>query len=229
MNKPGREAGFTLLEMVIAIALSALVAAMAYESFDAASRNAGRTRELISDVGKLDKAWQLIGQDMRNILPINAQAPSPQTRFEASSLKTKGKNSFQVLMLFARSGWINPLGRVRSDLQQVNYRIAEGKLWRDYLPERNIPLETIDFERESLHQLLLDNVTDVQLRFLSPALIKSGGKSVLEGSDYTNNWEPTWPPLNAGSAGGLMPIAVEITIEIEGVGRSAKLFEIPQR
>src|SRR6478752_5568496 len=108
--------------MVIAIALSALVATMAYQSFDGASRNAERTRDVLNEVNSLDKAWQLIGQDMRNILPLNAQTPNPQIKFEAASLKTKGKDSFQVLMIFARRGWVNPLGRVRSDLQQVNYR-----------------------------------------------------------------------------------------------------------
>jgi len=227
VSKLRRQQGFTLLEMVVAIALSALVAAMAYESFDGASRNAERTRDVLNDVNKLDKAWQLIGQDMRNIVPLSPLLASPQLRFEAASLKTKGKDSFQVIMLFARRGWINPLGRVRSDLQQVNYRIAEGKLWRDYLPERNMPLENIDFERESFHQLLLENVVDIQLRFLSDARIKADGKSVLEGSEYSKNWEPIWPPIN-GSGGAAMPVALEITIEIEGGARSVRLFQIPQ-
>lgn len=227
MSNLRRQQGFTLLEMVVAIALSALVAAMAYESFDGASRNAERTRDVLDEVNKLDKAWQLIGQDMRNIVPLSPQLASPQLRFEAASLKTKGKDSFQVIMLFARRGWINPLGRLRSDLQQVNYRIAEGKLWRDYLPERNMPLENIDFERDSLHQLLLENVVDIQLRFLSDARIKADGKSVLEGSEYSRNWEPVWPPIN-GAGVGAMPIALEITIETEGGARSVRLFQIPQ-
>ncbi len=224
--------------MVIAIALSALVAAMAYESFDGASRNAERTRELLDEVNKLDKAWQLIGQDMRNIVPLNTALPTTQVRFEAASQKTKGKDTFQVVMVFARRGWVNPLGRMRSDLQQVNYRVAEGKLWRDYLPERNLPLENIDFERDSLHQLLLDDVADVQVRFLSEANIKANGKSVLEGNEYSKSWEPTWPPLNGGGgnggpgtngAGSAMPVALEISIELEGGNRSVRLFEIPQK
>ena len=230
MSKRRLQAGFTLLEMVIAIALSALVAAMAYESFDGASRNAERTREVLNRVNQLDKAWQLIGQDIRNIVPIDATLPSTQVRFQAMSQNTKGKDTFQVLMVFARRGWINPMGRIRSDLQQVNYRVAEGKLWRDYLPERNMPLENIDFERESLHQLLLDDVVDVQLRFLSKAKIQADGKSVLEGSEYSKSWEITWPPIgNSGDAGTAMPIAMEMTIEFEGGNRSVRLFEIPQK
>lgn len=228
MNNKRAQQGFTLLEMVVAIALSALVAAMAYESFDGASRNAERTRDVLNEVNKIDKAWQLIGQDMRNIVPLSPLIASPQIKFEAASIKTKGKDTFQVIMFFSRRGWVNPLGRVRSDLQQVNYRIAEGKLWRDYLPERNMPLENIDFERDAFHQLLLEDVIDVQLRFLTDARIKADGKSVLEGSEYSKNWEPMWPPSNPTGAAA-MPVALEITIEIEGGGRSVRLFEIPQQ
>lgn len=224
MNKRPAQLGFTLVEMIIAVALSAVVAAMAYEALDGASRNAQRTHEVLDDINKLDKAWQLIGQDMRNILPPNP----PQAPLLASSLKSKGKESFQLIMVFSRRGWLNPLGRMRSDLQQVNYRLAEGKLWRDYLPERNMPLESIDFERASLHQLLLDKVIDVQLKFLSPDRVKASGKGVLEGSDYSADWEEAWPPLNPSSTAVAMPMALEMTIEVEGVGRSTRLFELPQ-
>lgn len=223
MNKPARQLGFTLLEMLIAIALSAIIAAMAYESLSGASNNAGRTREVLNDINKLDRAWQLIGQDMRNILPTMG----PKGIFKAASLTSKGKDSFQVVMQFGRRGWINPMGRLRSDLQQVNYRIAEGKLIRDYLPERNKPLQDIDFEKEALHQVLLDNVIDFQLRFLTESYAKSNGKSALEGEGYSNNWPTTWPPMdNLGNSGYV--VAFEITIEVEGMGRSVRLYEYPQ-
>lgn len=224
MNKRSAQLGFTLVEMIIAVALSVVVAAMAYEALDGAARNAQRTHEVLDEINKLDKAWQLIGQDMRNIIPPNP----PQAPMMGASLKSKGKDSFQLIMVFSRRGWLNPLGRMRSDLQQVNYRLAEGKLWRDYLPERNMPLENIDFERESLHQLLLEKVTDVQLKFLSMDRVKSSGKGVLEGSDYSSDWEETWPPLNPSGNGPAMPLALEMTIEVDGVGRSTRLFELPQ-
>ena len=69
---------------------------------------------------------------------------------------------------------------------------------------------------------------DVQLRFLSEGNMKSNGKSVLEGSDYINSWDEIWPPISPSGNSGL-PIAVEITIEVEGSGRSSRLFEIPQK
>ncbi|HWV14131.1 MAG TPA: type II secretion system minor pseudopilin GspJ [Cellvibrio sp.] len=223
LNKSAHQSGFTLIEMIIAIGISAIVAAMAYQSLEGASNSSERTRDVINEINRIDKAWQLIGQDMRNQLPTLAN----QVIFKAASLTTKGKNSFQIIMQFGRRGWVNPMGRMRSDLQQVNYRIAEGKLIRDYLPERNRPLADIDFEKEALHQVLLEGVTDIQLRFLSDEFFKANGKGTLEGADYSNTWPPTWPPQNAMGNTGTV-IAVEITIEVEGVGRSVRLFEIPK-
>lgn len=223
--------GFTLVEMLIAMAITAMVAMMAFQSFDAASRNADKTRKILNSVNKLDKAWQIIGQDMRNLVvqPIGPQAtPTTQLPFMAASQTSKGTNSLQVIMQFARRGWFNPLERLRSDLQQVNYRVADGKLYRDFMPERNLPPESVDFERQSMHQLLLEKVSDIQVRFLSQERIKVTGKSVLEGSDYSNSWEPTWPPLNPGGPVS-PPMAVEITIEVAEVGRSVRLFELPQQ
>ena len=227
--------GFTLIELLIAIVLTAVISTMAYQSLESASNGAKRTREVLHEINQLDKTWQLIGQDMRNILPASTANPTgpslTEMVFQGASLTTKGKNSFQLIMQFTRRGWVNPMGRLRSDLQLVNYRIAEGKLIRDYLPQRNKPLQDMDFERESLHQTLLENVTDIQLRFLSDGYVKTNGKSALEGVDYSKNWEPTWPPLNQTTGAG-SPLALEITIETteenKGASRSVRLYELPQ-
>ena len=231
MSNSVRQQGFTLIELLIAIVLTAIISTMAYQALESASNGATRTREVLRDINKLDKAWQLIGQDMRNILPAG-QVPNPaEMPLQGASLATKGKDSLQLIMTFTRGGWVNPMGRLRSDLQLVNYRLEEGTLIRDYYPQRNRPLQDMDFERESLHQTILENVTDIQLRFLSESYIKSNGKSALEGEDFSRNWEPTWPPLNQPGAAG-NPVALEITIETteenKGASRSVHLYQLPQ-
>lgn len=226
IDKPTQQAGFTLVEMIIAIALSVVVATMAYQALDGAIRNSERTKEVLNEINQLDKAWQIIGRDMRNVVPLNGSAPQQQIMFIASSLQSKGAESRQVVFQFYRRGWINPLGRLRSDLQIVNYRVEEGKLIRDYLPERNVPLQEIEFDRIAYHQEMLKKVVDFQVRFLTAGKMKSGGTSVLTGDDFSRDWEPTWPPPVA--AGELMPVAVEITIELDGGMRSVRLFEVPQ-
>lgn len=221
----GRSAGFTLIEILVVLAISAAIAAMAYQGLVSASNGAERGREVMKQVNELDRVWQIIDSDMRHLLPPE-QGPDPRIVFGAQSLQGDSQGR-QRLMLFSRHNWFNPMDLPRSDLQQVSYRLEEGVLWRDYRPLRNFPFDEYEFEDQALQQELLAGVEDVQLRFLSEAMIQRSGRSALEGDDYVRDWAPVWPDpnLQAGAAPGL-PVAVQIRITVEGMGVSERLFEI---
>jgi general secretion pathway protein J len=129
-----------------------------------------------------------------------------------------------------RRGWINPLERLRSDIQELSYRVEKGSLWRDYRPMRNLPFDEYSFEDEALQQVLLEGVRDIQLRFLSAGYLNRSGLGALEGSEYTRDWSPLWPDPDQMNQGSMqLPLAVEIRIELEGLGVSTRLFEIAQQ
>jgi general secretion pathway protein J len=221
----GRSAGFTLIEILVVLAISAAIAAMAYQGLVSASNGAERGREIMKQVNELDRVWQIIDSDMRHLLPPE-QGPDPRIVFAAQSLQGDSQ-ARQRLMLFSRHNWFNPMDLPRSDLQQVSYRLEEGVLWRDYRPLRNFPFDEYEFEDQALQQELLGGVEDVQLRFLSEAMIQRSGRSVLEGDDYTRDWAPTWPDPNLQTSGAPgLPVAVQIRITVEGMGVSERLFEI---
>jgi general secretion pathway protein J len=216
--------GFTLLEVLLAMVISALIALMAYESLDGATRGAERTNEALDAINRIDRTWQIIGADLRNVL----QPDGKKTVFQGDSLHAAGGDAEQMLLFFKRRGWVNFSNLPRSDLQLVSYRIEEGKLWRDFMPEFNRELIDIDMEREAYHQLLLEDVEDVQLRFLHLGLISMNGKSVLEGTEFSEKWVETWPDTSQQVKAGL-PLAVEISITLKGVGPSARLFSFPEQ
>lgn len=212
---------------MIALAIAAIIATMSYQAIEGATGGAERTRTVMAEINQVDRTWQIISADMRQVLKPEVGPRGMRFAFKAESLGRRGEDVEQVLMSFSRRGWINPMERLRSDLQQVSYRLTEGKLWRDYLPERNVPVDDLDFEDAALHQLLLEGVIDVQLRFLSAELVQQRGPIILGGLDYSRDWEPVWPRSEqVGQA--TMPVAVEITIEVEGMGISARLFELTQ-
>lgn len=220
--------GFTLVEVLLALAIAAVIAVIAYQALSSAADGAHATRTVMTEVNQLDRTWHLIAADMRQVLPPTVGSRGARFEFMGSSLRSAGENAEQQILLFARDGWINPMERQRSDMQRVSYRVSEGQLWRDYVPERNLPLEDINFEEDAFHQLLLENVVDVQLRFLSAEILQSRGRGALEGSRYSDNWAPEWPPGGAVSAEGGLPLAVEVTIDIKGIGASVRLFELNQ-
>lgn len=219
----GRSAGFTLIEILVVLAVSAAIAAMAYQGLVSASNGAERGREMMKQVNELDRVWQIIDSDMRHLLPPE-QGPEPRIVFTAQSLQGDGS---QRLMLFSRHNWFNPMELPRSDLQQVSYRLEEGVLWRDYRPMHNFPFDEYEFEEQALQQEMLAGIEDVELRFLSESMIQRSGQSALEGDDYTRDWAPVWPDPNLQTTTGQgLPVAVQIRITVEGMGVSERLFEI---
>lgn len=214
---------------MIALVISALIAVMAFESLDAADEGSARTNEVLAEINRLDRAWQLIAADLRHVIP--PAAADRNSLFRAESLRSSGENADQLVMVFKRRGWVNFSNLPRSDLQIVSYRVEEGKLWRDFAPERNFELSDIDLEEDDgYHQLLLEDVDDFQVRLLHQGAIASRGKSALEGREFSDNWLQQWPDNNQqGASVHDLPLAVEITIELKGVGSSARLFAMPEQ
>ena len=223
------ERGFTLLEVLIALVISALIAVMAFESLNAADNGATRTNEVLAEINRLDRAWQLIAADLRHVIP--PAAADRNAVFKAESLRSSGEDADQLVLLFKRRGWVNFSNLPRSDLQMVGYRVVDGQLWRDFAPERNLELADVDLEEDDgFHQLLLEDVEDFQLRLLFQGAITSRGKSALEGREFSEDWLQKWPDNNQqGASAQDLPLAVEITIELKGVGSSVRLFAMPEQ
>lgn len=221
--------GFTLLEVLIALVISALIAVMAFESLNAADSGATRTNEVLTEINRLDRAWQIIAADLRHVIP--PAAADKNTVFQAESLRSSGEDADQLVLLFKRRGWVNFSNLPRSDLQMVSYRVEDGRLWRDFAPERNLDLGDVDLEDEDgFHQLLLEGVEDFQLRLLFQGAISAKGKSALDSRDFSDDWLQQWPDNNQqGASAQDLPLAVEITLELKGVGSSVRLFAMPEQ
>jgi len=226
-ERPVRQRGFTLLEMMVALAIAAAIAAMAYQGLIAASNGAERSRGIMTRINEMDRAWQIIAADMRHLLPPEQRADG-QPRFVFLAEEFEPGDPEQELLRFTRRNWLNPLERQRSDLQRVVYRLEDKTLWRDFQPMRNRPFEAFEFEQEALRQPLLQTVEAVELRFLSAQQLERAGRSVLEGDNYTRDWAEAWPEPGQQLSGPVtgLPLAVLIRIETEGLGVSERLFNI---
>lgn len=218
---------------MVALAIAGAIAAMAYQGLTAASNGAERSRQIMEQINNLDRAWQLIGQDFRHLVPPSQGQPTQQNGgvsvvnpFEADPQGSLANE--ERIMRFTRHSWANPLERLRSDLQAVQYWLDEDQtLWRLYRPERNEPYDEYEFEEEAVKMRLLEGVKHLEMRFLSQAYVARSGKGALEGDDYTRDWSKAWPdPDQVGGNPAAMPLAVMIRIEVEGVGVTERLFEI---
>jgi general secretion pathway protein J len=206
--KNATKRGFTLLELLVALAVFAIMATAAYSGL----RSVLFTRAAVEEENRRLAAVQLavfrLEQDIEQALPrgIRDEYGEPQPALRGGELLSDA-------LVLTRAGWDNPLGQPRANLQRVAYRLREGRLWRLYwiVLDRGGAMEP----RETL---LLDQVSEFRVRFL----------------DQSDAWQNDWPPpANSVADDSLppdpnaLPRAVEITLTLEDWGAITRLLPLP--
>ncbi len=198
-----RARGFTLLEVLVAVFIFAIVGILAMGGYNELVKqsaivesNAGRTRAIQSAVQRMSEDFEML--EPRPIREPLGESLEPALRSDART---------ETLADLTRSGWTNPAGISRSTLQRVTYRLQDNKLQRAYWNTLDRVLTT-----EPTSAVLLEKVRSVAFRFM----------------DQNQSWHEQWPPLgySGPDAARLRPIAVEITLELEDWGKIVRLLEV---
>jgi general secretion pathway protein J len=222
-----RQRGFTLIEVMIAVAISLLIATLAYGFLSSAVTAKDSSDEALVTVNQLETVFQLLATDLHHV--VDRELPSTAAglgstqaapAFMGGNSASRGANFLlgDYVLRFARDGWANPLQQQRSDLQRVGYRWLDGQLWRDYWPERNQPLDV----EPAGQRLLIEDLKAIRIRFLP-----FSAKQVSAGP-----WQDVWPPEdgNLQAINGpdrTLPAAVEITLTLEEVGDVQRIISLP--
>ncbi|MFA7632788.1 MAG: type II secretion system minor pseudopilin GspJ [Thiohalomonadaceae bacterium] len=194
--RPASE-GFTLLELLIAMAIFAIMAALAYGGLASVLT----ARENISaEATRLRNIQQLMLMLERDLDQLADRSMRDEYGDRQPALRG-GEDWFE----FTRSGWSNPAEQLRSDLQRVAYTLRERRVIRAYW-------QVLDRAQDSapLEMTLLDPVLNLRLRYL----------------DANRQWLADWPPPTIEAAAETLPIALELHLELEDWGNLTRLFRI---
>ncbi len=148
-------AGFTLVEMLVALFVFGLIAASAVAVMAYALDSQDVVRGHAGDVAAFQRARALLRADLGQAAPRRVRDASGQPARRAF---VAGAPGTPVLLGFVRRGWSNPEGEARASLQYVEYRIVEGRLERRTRP-------ALDGAALSAPQVLLEGVRSARLRF----------------------------------------------------------------
>ena len=123
--------GFTLLEVLIAIAIFSVVSLASFTIFDTVLRGDESSKVRSERQNELQRAFLLMERDFTQIakrnMRINGEAPG-------SSFLQTADDSFladEQAIAFVRNGWTNPgLLLPRGDMESVAYRLVDENLER---------------------------------------------------------------------------------------------------
>ena len=189
--------GFTLLEMVVAVAIFAVMASIAYSGLNHTIKTGNQVSESNQRLSELQFALSYFSRDW---LQVSSRKVRNQYGDEESNIVI-GDNSIS----FTRSGWSNLLQRKRSNLQRVQYLVLDSKLVRRHWLSLDQGIGEEPFDSVMLH-----NVKTLEINFVDAA------------EKTIDSW-----PNELIQDGSSSPIALKIGVEITSLGKTWRYLEIP--
>ncbi len=200
-SRGGDQTGFTLLELLVALAVFAVMAAAAYGGLQSVLRARAVVEVEAKRLAELQMAMHILESDMAQVANrgIRDEYGEPRAALVGTSFDT-------ALITFTRAGWNNPLDRDRATLQRLTYRLEDRRLVRGYW-------NTLDrgSRSEPRETTLLEQVERVEIRFL----------------DEQNVWQGEWLPVDGDDNTAPLPKAVELTVTLSDWGNITRLFPLP--
>ncbi|KAF1687105.1 type II secretion system protein GspJ [Pseudoxanthomonas sp. SGNA-20] len=198
MGVPVKARGFTLVEVLVALAVFALLAAAAVAILAWAGDQQAALRARMERLGELQRAHALLKADLSQAAVRRTRLPDGGIARNAFDAAPPGDLS-RPLLGFVRRGRENPDAEPRASLQYVEYRVVDGRLERSARP-------ALDGTAAAAPQVLLTGVEDVRAGFYSHG-----------------QWSDGW----IGGAQAL-PRAVRLDLRLRDFGPVRQVFVLPE-
>jgi general secretion pathway protein J len=198
-----RARGFTLIEVLVALAIFAILAVIAYGTMGQTLANAEMLTERMQRLQSLQRTMRYLSEDFMQLAPRPVREDLGDNLGPA--LHTDVESDFAVEL--THGGWSNPAALPRGTLQRVAYRLEEDELVRYHWTVLDRTLSN-----EPAGRALLDEVDSIVFRFMQD----------------NGDWSEEWPPENRPGILGLRqrPRAVEIVLTLADGTELRRLLEV---
>ncbi len=154
------KSGFTLVELLVAIAIFAILAALGWKVLDYLIKVKERNVVKEQKLGELQEAYQQFQRDTLQIIPVTANVNG-----QIQPALSLNNNSNNQNLIFNKSGVTDPLQQGLSPYERIEYRYdaQEKKLYR--LKYANLNVTAVAQPQSSV---VLNNVEQFQVTVLNP-------------------------------------------------------------
>jgi len=193
--------GFTLIEVIIAMSIFAIVAILSYSGLHSVIMSKTSTEASLERLQELQMTMLTLNSDLQQISNRDAHDALGGT------LQKLSTQSSEYLIEFTRSGWRNPANLQRSSLQRVAYQLKDDALVRIYWPH----VDRADDEQR-VERTLIHNIESLEIRFLN------AGKE----------WKEDWPSATALTSAdpAALPSAIDVRLKMNDWGEIKRLIKV---
>jgi general secretion pathway protein J len=189
------------------MSITAFIALLANSGLTSAITAAEQHEIQASKIAEIQLPLTVLERDIRH-----AVLRSVTNAYGDQVAAMQGDSYSNELLKLTRRGWDNPRGLVRGDLQRVHYVLDDEQLWRDSWSV----LDRMTREDSLQQTRLLNGVTELTIRFLDGTSVNASRSPI--GGEWINTWDLV----------GVLPLAIELTLNIEGFGEVRRVFSIPK-
>ena len=199
-----KQQGFTLLEVLIALSLFAVLSAMAFGGLNQLLAQHQQLQTKQQRFVDLQSAIQVLERDF-----IHIQPRSIRDAYGDAQAALIGSSTPEFIYALTTKTWFNPHNTQGVLLQRIGYQLQGQKLWRSYSPHLDAGIGTIP-----VRYALIDQVTAFKVRFLPDK----------------KQWISYWPSIDQQGKSNLkeLPTAIEIQLITADLGTIKRVLEIPQ-
>ena len=242
----GSVAGFTLIEVLVALLILGIMSALGYGTYRAARISAERTEESLQRSREIEFGMRVMMQDFAEAVPRPVRDILGQSRLAAmqgtggvgtlSPVTTSSSDSSSA-MSFASQHFVsqsfnsgsNSGGNENSTTASIVDLTRAG--WSNTAGQQRGTLQRVSYGlvNDVLKRSYQVNLDTVQGNKPVIQDLFTGVKAIqLRYLDDNQTWQSQWPPLGVASVDALWtrPMAVEIIIEFKDWGRIRRLIEV---
>lgn len=195
--------GFTLVEVLVALAIFGIMTTLAYQALGQSLSNADLLTDRMDRIQGIQRSMSMLGRDLVQASPRPIRDPIGDGYIP--SIRTSLNTEFAIEV--TRGGWPNPVGLPRGTLQRVAWRIEEGELLRYHWTVLDPTLAN-----EPVITQIMEDVDSILFRYRT----------------HGGDWTEQWPPIGVEGAVAerLRPQVVEVILTLEDEGEIRRFFEV---